>query len=369
MAVKGVLSVLSDIVNDYVTGYLNQYSLEWHTPKYDDEKVRVSFDDVDTLLSRPSWERETDEVIGLDGSSRSLVSSRGIISIASVASSSSRRPVVGVFPSFGVPEIAISSPFVAVAPALPERRGMLDPYLYSSSEIMTVSTNGEPLTASMGPERIEGELRLLLETKALETLQRDYPIKRIFLDGPLMPRDGSREAISGSLWERRRKIVEGNVIGVVKRLNRSTLLLRSFSGETRRDFISKYGIDPVHALSDEAILQGIVRFYVQPPFQPYVFGPLRVSQEGFTYFVKYLLYPIHRYVRKFYFLRIESTHEDLSDVSSVLSYGLTMDGVSNIVAIADRLAKETTDGLRKLMFYKLDQLGIPASFESRIEVA
>jgi NurA domain. len=129
----------------------------------------------------------------------------------------------------------------------------------------------------------------------------------------------------------------------------------------------KYKVDPRGFISDEAFLFQLVRFNYTPPYPTLSVGPLiKEVTEGVKIYVNYLIYPIHKYVPKFSFLRIESFTRDA--VEGISSLKFTLDGIPIVLALADKTAKELSSGILRYIAFSLERMGLQESFRGKFEV-
>lgn len=357
---KGLFVLLDEIVQKYIKEYFNIRSGSFEEEATDSD---IFVDDKDLVYEVVPREVKS-SVFALDGSSRSLVSAGGIISISTLAISSSFTPVYGVYPSlFGLPSLQLKRPFIAIASSTPTY-GKIEPFLYSSNSFLTsVSLAGEPFLSTYDPDRIETEIRGVLETEALKiTKEKGLTI----LDGPLFPSYiYLPEKVKQAINSERKKIIDNNYIGVVKRLDKSNLLISSIS--RNKDFENKYKVTPRNFLSDESFLYQLVRFNFSPPYPILAIGPIiRKTDEKITYFIHYLIVPYHKYVPKFSILRVESLKKDA--IEYIASLPFSRDGIPKILSVADKTAKELSNGILKYIIFSLSRIGLQESFRDKFEV-
>ncbi|AWR94627.1 DNA double-strand break repair nuclease NurA [Acidianus brierleyi] len=365
---QGFFEILSDCIINYITRYLNTASIDG-IYYIDDQKN----DDILPLEKPQNLVREVKplrfekEVFSIDGSSRSFISGKGIVSIASVAVTSTSSSIYDVYPSVdGKSKLGLNEPFIAVAASNLES-SKLDPYLFSNNYISSVSLSGEPFNPLNGFENIESELRSLLETKALSKLKdKGY----IIVDGPLFP---SYLYLNGKVKDKiiseRIKIIDSNFIGIVKRIDKSQYLVKSLNGEYRKYFVQKFKLDPKSFISDESLLLNLIRFNYNIPYSPIVIGPfLDRVKENINVYINYLVVPFNPYIANFFILRVETLNNNSDIIEKILSLKPTKDGIPYNLALADLTAKKLSAGLYKLIILYLQQLGLQSSFYSRLEV-
>ena len=358
---KGLFVLLNEVVQKYIRDYFEMRSGTFEENAPSDVFLGVGTRElINEVL--PSDVKNT--IYAIDGSSRSLTSAGGIISISTLAISSSQLPIYGVFPSlFGLPSLPINKPFIGLASSNPSK-GKIEPFLYSSNSLFTsVSLSGEPFLSTQEPERIETEIRGILETEALK-ITKDKGLT--IIDGPLFPSYiYLPEKVKNILAKERSKIVDKNYIGVVKRLDKSNLLVKVL-GKYSKEFESKYRLNPQNFLSDESFLYNLVRFNYNPPYPILSIGPLIREVEKIRYYTFYLIIPYHKYVPKFSILRIESMNREAVNIVSSLPF--SGDGIPKILAIADKTAKELSSGILKYIIFSLNRIGFQESFRDRFEV-
>ncbi|BCU67703.1 hypothetical protein HS7_11400 [Sulfolobales archaeon HS-7] len=363
MKEEGIFGIISGVINRYITGYMSLYTYEsLDEPSSVNSTLLLSLNDS---IFSVTPENVSESLTGVDGSSRSIITSSGVISVAAVAVSSNAKPILGTYPSTSGKSLDLSSPFIAIAPSINGKKNTLDPYIYSRNEIMTISLSGEPLTASMGPEQVEAELRTYLETQALLKFRQG----KTLIDGPLFPSlKGLKEEARDAIIKVRRESVSENVFGVVKRLSNSTVLKTALSGESKKEFLNRFKFDPSSLVSDEAVLDGISRYIMRPPYTAWAIGPIYVKRDNVNFYSYYLIVPSHKFVRKMNFLRIDLLRPEPQILGKILYEGMSPDGVPLTIAYADRAVKEVTSGIHKLLFFRLSSNGTQISFESKLEM-
>ncbi|EZQ02098.1 hypothetical protein CM19_11590 [Candidatus Acidianus copahuensis] len=347
---KSIMEILNYAVIKYISGYLNVESVN-----FGDEDIFLTVEDGSIREIEPS---SPPHFFALDGSSRSFISGKGIVSFGSVVVSSSSTSIFGVYPSIdGERELNLDDPFVAVAPSLVEG-SKIDPYLFSNSYISAYSITGDPFSSKDGFETVEGELRSVLETKALSLLKgKGY----VLVDGPLFP---SYLMFTSRFKERlnseRQKVIDENYIGIVKRIDKSRVLIdaMSRSGKLRNETF----------LSDESLILHTLRFNLSPPYRTMVIGPLLKGEDKRKIYVYYLIKPFHKYFPKFSILRIEMVKDDEKVLSWLASLEFTREGIPTVLALADYKAKRISEALYRYIVSTLERIGIQSSFFSRLTV-
>ncbi len=365
---QGFFEILSECIINYITRYLNTASID--SAYYIDEQGNndiLPLEKPQNLVKDIKPLRFEKDVFSIDGSSRSFISGKGIISIASIAVISTSMGIYDVYPSVdGKSKLGLNVPFIAVASSSLES-SKLDPYLFSNNYISSISLSGEPFSPLNGFENIESELRSLLETKALSKLKdKGY----VIVDGPLFPSYlYLNNKVKNKIILEREKIIDRNFIAIVKRIDKSQYLVKSLNGEYRRYFIQKFRLDPKSFISDETLLSNLMRFNYNVPYSPILVGPFlsRVTENTKIY-INYLVVPFNPYLPNFSILRIETLNNDESVIEKILSLKITKDGIPYNLALADLTAKKLSAGLYKLIILYLQQLGLQSSFYSRLEV-
>lgn len=354
---QNIMEILNDIIIKYISYYLSY--------PYHDSFPHFANEDSFVKEVKENYKPEG-EVYAVDGSSRSFVSGKGIISVSAVAISSSSIPIYGVYPSLdGERELELKEPFIAIASSMHET-SKIDPYLFSNEYVTTISITGEPFNSLDDFEKIEGEIRSILETKALR-LVKDKG--RVLVDGPLFP---SYLYFPSKLKERllkeRKDSINENFIGIVKRVDKSRVLINSLDEELKEYIWQKYKVNVNSFLSDEAFLLSLVRFSYSQPYKTLRVGPIIKDVQGTKVYMYYLIIPFHRYVPKFSILRIEtvSSREDVIDF--VASLSITKDGIPSILALADSKAKKISLALYKYIISIGERIGLQPSFYSRLSV-
>ncbi|BDC18963.1 DNA double-strand break repair nuclease NurA [Acidianus sp. HS-5] len=354
------MEILNSVVVKYVSKYLTITSLD----DYRDNESPSTFEGEDVFFEvHPS--RTDQEFYAVDGSSRSFVSGKGIISVSAVALSSSSIPIYGVYPSLdGEKELELKEPFIAVASSVHEN-SKIDPYLYFGPYVSPISITGDPFYSSEGFEVIEGEIRSVLETKALKIVKGKG---KVIVDGPLFPSYlYLTSKFKEKILEERKNVIDKDFLGIVKRLDKSRSLIDSIDNKTRSTIYQKYRIDPKIFLSDESFILHLVRFNYSPPYKILALGPFsKKICEKINVYMYYLVVPFHPYVSKFSILRIESLSKDPSILGIIASMGITKDGIPPLLALADFKAKKISLALYRYIVSIVERLGIQASFYSRL---
>ena len=352
-----LIVILNEVIQKYIREYFNVYTVD---PILSESPATLASNDIVNEVEPIRFENE---VFAVDSSSRSITSAGGIISIVTLGVSSLSKPVFGAYPGlFGIKNIELNKPFVALASSSVSKG--INPYLYSSKYVTTVSLDGTPFQSITDPERVETELRAIIETEALKKLKG---FGTIIVDGPLFPSyTFLPEKVKKTIINERLKVLDSSYIGVVKRLDKSDLLVKSLASKAK-DIYSKYKVDPRGFISDEAFLFQLVRFNFNPPYPVLSVGPLiKEITQGVKIYVNYLVYPIHKYVPKFSFLRIESFTRDA--INKIVSLKFTLDGIPTVLAIADKTAKELSSGILRYIAFSLDRIGLQESFRGKFEV-
>ncbi|BAB67358.1 DNA double-strand break repair nuclease NurA [Sulfurisphaera tokodaii] len=358
---KGLFVLLDEIIQKYVKDYFTV--IVKNDENQEKDKAILGVKEKEIVTEIDVIRRENEVIYAVDGSSRSLISAGGIISINTLAISSSTYPIIGVYPSlFGLPSLPIKKPFIGLASSNPIK-GKIEPFLYSSNSFFTsVSLTGEPFLSIQEPERIETELRSILETEGLK-ITKDKGLTVI--DGPLFPSHiYLPEKVREYIVKERIKVLDEKYVGIVKRLDKSNLLVNTLKDS--EEFISRYKINPRSFLSDEAFLFQLVRFNYNPPYPIISVGPLIREIDKIRYYVNYLVIPYHKYLPKFSILRIESLNKNAPAI--VASLPFSNDGIPKILSIADKTAKELSSGIIKYILYSIDRIGLQESFKNKFEV-
>jgi len=359
--------LLKDIISNYIVNYLTSSSsmtpgAENLVGENDNSGILVS--PLNEFIKVVSAESNQSLIYSLDGSSRSFISSKGIISVASVVVSSTISPIFGVYPPIsGFPELDLRKPFLALASSA--HQSPLLPFFYSSEYVTTLSLDGSFFTSVNSPEEIETEIRTILETEALKKIPNDGSV---ILDGPLIPPlIFLRSKVRDDVLNLRLEAIRGrNVIGIVKRLDKSRLLISSLYKLSSK-FMEKFRIDPRRYFSDESFILDLIKANLSPPYSPISLGPILRNIVNTPVYVNYLIYPLHPYVYKFAILRVESLSNDSRVIDQLSSLKFTKDGIPFVLAIADRTAKEITNAILKIVMTSLESMGLQASFYSKLE--
>ncbi|BCU69490.1 DNA double-strand break repair nuclease NurA [Stygiolobus caldivivus] len=352
-----LIVILDEVIQKYIREYFSIYNID---PSLSESPATLVSND---LINEVTPSKVSREVLAVDGSSRSITSAGGIISIVTLGVSSLSKPLYGAYPGlFGIRNLDLDKPFVALASSSFSKG--INAYLYSSKYVTTVSLDGTPFQSISEPERVETELRAILETEALKKLKGQGVI---IVDGPLFPSyTFLPEKVKKALTNERLKVLDSNYIGIVKRLDKSDLLVKSLASRAKEISV-KYKVDPRGFISDEAFLFQLVRFNFNPPYPVLTVGPLiKEIAQGVKIYVNYLVYPVHRYVPKFSFLRIESFNRD--GVNLVASQKFTIDGIPTVLALADKTAKELSSGILRYIAFSLERIGLQESFRGKFEV-
>ncbi|MCG3108535.1 hypothetical protein L3N51_00817 [Metallosphaera sp. J1] len=354
---------LSDLLNSIVTKYII-FHLE--SPPFNQILDRV--EDVslspcdDTVRIVEKIPKLSSEVVAVDGSSRSFVLSQGLISVSSVSAISSSKGIKGMFPSFEPSmSLDLQEPFIALATPFsgPER---IEDFLLHPA-VSRVQMEGNPFQQDL--TRLETELRFSLETSSLEKV-KDSPL--VLVDGPLLPKFMYlNRKVAQRLIQRRKEVLQKNFVGVVKRVNHSTVLIESLKdGKVRERMIMKYRVNPTSFSNDEAFLVHLVKRNFKPPFRPLVVGPLKGKQEEMEIFSNYLVIPFHPFLERFSILRVESLTDSIAP-ETILSTHISSDGIPLPLAFADKVAKEVSNAVFNMLLQQLSRGGMQSSFYSRLE--
>lgn len=358
---KDFYVLLDEIVQKYIKDY---FDVNIGETADNNSNTEVVFEVKETeLVHEITPTNYTGKIFAIDGSSRSITSAGGIISVNTLAISSNINPIYGVYPSlFGLPSLNIKKPFIGIASSNPTK-GKIEPFLFSSNSFVTsISLNGEPFLSTFEPERIETEIRSILETEGLK-ITKDKGLT--IIDGPLFPSYiYLPEKVRSILEKERSKLFDNNFIGVVKRLDKSNILVNALKNSNF--FINKFKINPKSFLSDEAFLFQLIRFNYNTPYPIVDVGPLSREVNGTKYYINYLIIPYHRYLPKFSILRIESLNKNSPNIISGLSF--TNDGIPKILSIADKTAKDLSTGILRYILYSIEKIGLQGSFKSKFEV-
>ncbi|WP_338603775.1 DNA double-strand break repair nuclease NurA [Sulfolobus tengchongensis] len=358
--------LLKDIISKYIVNYLgSSTTINVEAEEYiENDSSGTLISPLNEFMNYVDIRQSQSLIYSIDGSSRSFISSKGIISIASVVISSSITPIFGVYPPIsGFPELDLKRPFLALASS--SHQSPLIPFFYNSDFITTLSLDGTFFTSANSPEEIETEIRTVLETEALKKIPKDGSI--ILLDGPLIPPlIFLKSKVRDEVLKMRLEVMRSNVIGVVKRLDKSRLLISSLSKFGSR-FSERFKIDPRKYFNDESFILDFIKSNLSPPYVPISLGPILRKIGNIPLYVNYLVYPLHPYVFKFSILRIESLVNDLKIMDQVSSLKFTRDGIPFTLAIADRTAKEITNAILRIVVTTLESMGMQASFYSKLE--
>ena len=301
------------------------------------------------------------EFFGLDGSSKSLITPSGIISVATVAVSGVRSPLVGAFPSLnGFKGLNLRAPFVAVAPSITS----FSPLTATTNDwVMVRSVDGTLFTASMGVQRIETELRAYLETEALSVIPG-----RAIIDGPLLPSFVDLPAeVRRSLVKARILRINKDSVGLVKRIDRSKMLVEALNPYASQ-FESRFGFKHSAYISDEPLVAWILKRFASPPYRPVAVGPVIYEPHGYRVYAYYLAIPLHPYIHKFSVFRVESLSRGEEFVREVASLPLGSSGVPFPVSYADKVAREVRGGIIRALTAYLESSGIPMSYAGKMSV-
>lgn len=368
MNISDIYDVISNIVTKYITGYLsiagNQINFRVDSTSDNDKYILLT--KTSDIISEIENKSIKEEIISLDSSSRSITSTKGLVSFGAIAIVSSSRGIFGVHPPIGIlKSLNIEVPFIAIAPSA-EVKNSLDPFMYSNKYIMTTSLDGTPFNNLMDAERVEAELRFVLETYSLSKTKGFLTL----LDGPLYPyMNFLSSKYREKVYSIRSEFLHNRVIGIVKRLEKSTILRKAIPQDVRFEFYTRYKVDPWSFLSDESFLFHLVRFNFSPPYNRLYFGPIcRIMENDKRVYIHYLIIPYHPYVAKFSMLRVETLEYDESLITKLGNLEITRDGIPKILAFSDKIAKEISAGILKLISGILESAGIFASFSSRLEM-
>ncbi|QKQ99678.1 DNA double-strand break repair nuclease NurA [Metallosphaera tengchongensis] len=360
MSMRGGLSkVFTETVAKYIVFQFNNPPLVTQAGDYDVHDEVFVQDPKGLIKVVDELSQLNEEVVAIDGSSRSFFFSQGVVSVSSVVAFSNTRGALLTFPSFGgmkgldqdIPFISIATPFTNVDRI---EDFVLPP---SVSKFSTQQLNINDQNA------LETELRFSLETACIERLKDK---QFVLIDGPLIPRFiYLNKKISQKLIERRKSTLNRNLVGIVKRVNRSSILVNAMRKDDNY-FYSTYGINPHSFSSDEALLTHLARKIQRTPNRPFIVGPVIRKQEELEITSHYVVVPFHPFVEKFSILRIESISNSFLP-ETLLSIPMSFDGIPLPLALADKLAKEISSAVFSLLIQDLQQMGMQASFYSRLE--
>ncbi|MCH1770645.1 MULTISPECIES: DNA double-strand break repair nuclease NurA [Metallosphaera] len=360
MASRGGLSdLLNSIVSKYIIFHLESPPFSPILDQAQDVDLTSSDDIIRVVDSIP---KVSTEIVAVDGSSRSFVLSQGLISVSSVSAISSLRGIKGMFPSFDPSmSLDLQEPFIALATPFTGPEKIEDFLLHPA--VSRVQMEGNPFQQDL--TRLETELRFSLETSSLEKV-KDSPL--VLVDGPLLPKFlYINKRVANKLLQRRKEVLQKNFIGIVKRVNHSTVLIESLNERKIREvMIMKYKVNPASFSNDEAFLIHLVKKNFKPPFKPLVVGPLHGKEEGTEIFSNYVVIPFHPFLERFSVLRVESLTDSL-DPGIILSTPITSDGIPLPLAFADKVAKEVSNAVFNMLLQQLSREGIQSSFYSRLE--
>ncbi|ARM75652.1 DNA double-strand break repair nuclease NurA [Acidianus manzaensis] len=353
---QNIMEILNDVIVKYISNYLSY--------TYDNNSSRVNEDNFIKEVNVKPVSQE--KIYAVDGSSRSFVSGKGIISVSSVVISSNYIPIYGVYPSLdGERELELREPFIAVASSIYET-AKLDPYLFSNEYISSISITGEPFNSLEDMDIIEGEIRSILETKALKLIKGKG---KIIVDGPLFP---SYLYFSSKFKEKllleRKNILDENFIGIVKRVDKSRVLINTLDKDLKNKIYKNFKIDIDSFLSDESFILSLLRFNYSPPYKILRIGPIIKEILNTNVYMNYLIIPFHSYVPKFSILRIETLSDNDDIINLISSLSITKDGIPSILALADSKAKKISLALYRYIVSIAERIGIQSSFYSRLSV-
>ncbi|MBP1357055.1 MAG: DNA double-strand break repair nuclease NurA [Sulfolobus sp.] len=379
------LQQLSNILRKYFIGkYLSEISVTEddginNLSYYEDYNTIPLFTFDELLTEVPSFPTTFNNIMYvIDGSSRSFKTINGNISIASIAISSNLKPIIGVYPGLGIlKEILLDYPFIAIATSTFDKKFSLDPFIYENKLIKTYSPSGRPYTLSYNVQAMETELRQELETKALEAIISSSVLNDlIVIDGPLFPQyifveNEEREV----LFRERYKVISSkyNIVGIVKRLDKSKVLIRTLTSTYRNRMISQFNLDPMLFLSDESLIHSLIlkRNQKENEYIPIVIGPLlRKIGDIAKVYMYYVIIPLSKYLPNFVTLRIESLKNLKPEeiITYLVWQEFSKDGIPKLLALADNLAKKVTSGIVNYLIYLLRSNGIELSYNSKIGV-
>ncbi|MCY0860354.1 MAG: DNA double-strand break repair nuclease NurA [Sulfolobaceae archaeon] len=373
--------LFNDILKYYINGYLDPNSLYYNEEEdtsYIEEEDTIPLFTVSELLTQvdeiPSFRNE---IYAIDGSSRTYKTLKGNISFSSVAIVSSVKPIIGVYPGLGLlKEISINKPFIALASPTLDKASSIEPFIYTSKFITLFSPSGKTYTSNYNVRSMETELRQELETAALSfVLSISNQNDIIIVDGPLFPNYFYLETSERTvLFNERLKVLDNrsNVIGVVKRLDKSRSLVKALSSPyLKNKIVNYYKIDPSLFLSDEAFIHSLIsRHYNNKPYKPVIIGPLlKQLNESCKVYLYYAAIPLTMFIPHFSVLRIETLR--LNKPQELLSYiatqGFSKDGIPKLVALADSIAKSITSGISNYFLAYLRSSGVELSYVSKLE--
>ncbi len=339
-------------------------------------------------------------IIGIDSSSRSLETGNGAIIIGS-SSIASVKPTVAIeWPDTSDPHSS-GPPFISLLGSL----STLDTVDY----VTLRSPAGHPYDAGYSIQQALDEMRLLHENWILSRAapaiaewaeRRGYqPV--VLVDGPVYPVtmafQGGAEGDRARYYDAWKTLLDARldavrrleekgvpVIGVVKRLSRSTIISRiARISSPLRDLLGEGEYSDIQALNAyyQYIISGASRpgrLYVSPRAKV-VIAEGRLSTP-IGKIVEYLAVPPGRWYyhpggAKFYRVEYsESTMRILEDYSAKASFLVSIDsalrgsGIPVSIAIADWRSKTLSRALHSLLASLAVRRGIPLGYESMVEV-
>lgn len=333
-----------------------------------EEEVDISYYGNRSFVKIDNYVSKGFRFASIDGSSRVIKTTKGAIIVSAVTTYNTSNGIMSTHPPlFGQP-IGTDLPFIAVVSSIEPRKSILDPFIFESNPVKLISGCGKPYSASFNLSIVSKELRENLENVAIEKSINE----NLLIDGPLIRKFKAETFINeewnlhecysqilNSLYERRKGLFTKitRAIGVVKRLENSTMLAKAFG--------NFYG-------NDETLLHYLFTKNIKTtPYEKYYLGPIKVLIDNIELKIYYLSIPRHPYYRSPFFLRLEFFGYSDSEIEGKLlpyiTSRLSSIGVPEEIAIVDKVSRKITSGLYNLIYRTLESEGVSISYESRLE--
>jgi len=357
-------------------------------------------------ILQPVTPQKPPPILALDGSSRIVGTAYAFTTIAAVSLVSERFGVILDYPHlwFKYPVLLEREPpFIGVAPEAPNIKLKLPPY----------ATQRSPAGFLYDPDynrsQIVDEVRTNLENKVLKdgaikaALTEVFGLKHrlILVDGPLYhtpavfmnPGIDEKYKLSWKVMiEDRIEAIRENleheltVVGIVKRFERSTIIIRSYEYLSRVNNV--LGVDVSRAGSDLAAIDTIYHYakkkgVVGYPLRPQIIGPFLIK-PSWVYIdvpnapskvVAYVIIPKHPYLDVGYrVFRVEVPYEAYDKYENLVFEWIVGDTVyfsttlPYSLILADTRCKKWSASLLLYISRLYSEAKIPLTYESRLMV-
>lgn len=349
-------------------------------------------------------ERHTVWTAAVDSSSRALDTPLGSVIVSGAAASANTNPHLAEVPSLEGPSLPATPPFIVLLPNTGPGEAERLERLLPRGIVGLRNPAGIPYDRDYSLEQALDEARLRLENWMLSGPLLEYVeaavdagvLPVVLVDGPLYPlvnalysKSGVPESVSRA-WKsllrsrleavRRLEDAGGLVVGVVKRLDRATIIFRAleaWGGGSCLPGGARYG-------DGAALLYYLERCARWVPGSVYGSPRFRVAPKGLGVeaekIVEYVVVPPGAHTpgpagSRFY--RLEYSYRTLERLNSLGLRGymlLALDSVARgslepvTVKTCDWRSKMLTRALRQVLASATARAGVPVSYETGLEV-